>query len=105
EPAGGASPLYGFDQIEKLNASHGFQEAIIAVHPTQFARVPTIVQALERLCLPARAVVDLGDGAVARERLVQLGRIQMLDLTPTPSELLNYALLKRIFDVTFSLVV
>jgi len=105
EPAAATRPLYGLDEIPNLNASHGFREAIIAVHPTQFGIVPAIVQALERLCLPARVVVDLGDGAAARQRLVQLGRIQMLDLAPTPTELLNYALLKRVFDVTFSLLV
>ncbi len=105
DPAAAASPLYGFDQIEKLNATHGFQEAIVAVHPMQFARIPAIVEALERLCLPARAIVDLGDGAVVRERLFQFGRIQMLDLTSTPTDLVNYAVLKRIFDIAFSLLV
>lgn len=105
EPAPAASPLYGFDQIETLNATRGFQEAIIAVHPVQFARIPAIVEALEKLCLPARAIVDLGEGVVVRERLFQLGRIQMLDLTSTPADLLNYAVLKRAFDFTFSLLV
>jgi exopolysaccharide biosynthesis polyprenyl glycosylphosphotransferase len=49
--------------------------------------------------------VDLGDGAVVRERVFQLGRIQMLDLTSTPSDLPSYAVLKRAFDIIFSLLV
>jgi Undecaprenyl-phosphate glucose phosphotransferase len=104
-PAVGAVPLFDFDQMEKLNAADGFQEAVIAVHPVQFARIPTIVEALERLCLPARAIVDLGEGVIVREKLLQLGRIQMLDLTSTPADLLNYVILKRAFDITFSLLV
>jgi exopolysaccharide biosynthesis polyprenyl glycosylphosphotransferase len=49
--------------------------------------------------------VDLGEGVVVRERLFQLGRMQMLDLTQTPADFLDYALLKRLFDVGFSAAV
>jgi exopolysaccharide biosynthesis polyprenyl glycosylphosphotransferase len=105
DPAAAASPLYGFEEIEKLNATKGFQEVIIAVHPLQFARMPAIVEGLEKLSLPARAIVDLGTRAVTRERLFQLGRIQVLDLTTSPADLLPYALLKRAFDIFFSLLV
>jgi Undecaprenyl-phosphate glucose phosphotransferase len=105
EPDPSATPLYDLDQIETLNESHGFQEAVIAIHPMQFGRIPAVVEALERLCLPARAIVDLGEGVVVREKLFQLGSIQMLDLTSTPADMLNYAVLKRVFDVAFSLLV
>src|SRR5260370_25407815 len=67
--------------------------------------MPRIIKALERLCIPARAIVDLGEGIVVREKLFQIGRMQMLDLTTTPTDLLDYALLKRAFDVCFSAVV
>jgi exopolysaccharide biosynthesis polyprenyl glycosylphosphotransferase len=75
---------------------------VIAIHPARFSKIPVIVRELNRLCLPARAIVDLGEGIVVREKLFQLGTIQMLDLTSTPAELLNYALLKRTFDILFS---
>jgi exopolysaccharide biosynthesis polyprenyl glycosylphosphotransferase len=61
------------------------------------------MKALSHLCLPARALVDLGEGIVIREKLFQLGNIQMLDLSSTPTESLDYALFKRVFDVAFSL--
>lgn len=104
-PAAGANPLYGLDQIAGLNAARGFQEAIIAVAPTQFAILPAIVAALEKLCLPVRVLVDLGENVVVQEKLFQLGRIQMLDLTSTPADLLHYVVLKRAFDIAFSLLV
>ncbi len=105
DPAPEASPIYRFDQIAQLNAAHGFDEAIIALQPVQFAQIPSVVEALEKLCVPARAIVDLGEGIVVREKLFQLGRIQMLDLTSTPADLLHYAFLKRAFDITFSALV
>lgn len=77
-------------------------EAVIAVPPARLNELPPIVAELRAICLPARAVVDLGEGIVVREGLFQLGNMQMLDLTATPAESLDYVLLKRAFDVCFS---
>jgi Undecaprenyl-phosphate glucose phosphotransferase len=99
------SRIYELGQLGMLTSEHGLDEAVIAIHPAQFSQIPKIIKALEHLCLPARAVVDLGEGVVVREKLFQLGNIQMLDLTSTPTESLDYALLKRSFDIGFSAVV
>jgi Undecaprenyl-phosphate glucose phosphotransferase len=95
--------VFELEQLVLLNSNHGIDEAVIALHAAQFSQIPRIMKALSHLCLPARALVDLGEGVVVRERLFQLGNIQMLDLTSTPAESLDYALLKRAFDVCFSL--
>jgi Undecaprenyl-phosphate glucose phosphotransferase len=97
------SRIYEFEQLGLLTSEHGLDEAVIAVHPAQFSLIPKIIKTLEHLCLPARAVVDLGEGVVVREKLFQLGNIQMLDLTATPTESLDYALLKRCFYICFSI--
>jgi Undecaprenyl-phosphate glucose phosphotransferase len=97
--------IFELAELGTLNSDHGIDEAVIAIHPARFSQIPAIVNALDHLCLPARAIVDLGEGIVVRERLFQLGTIQMLDLTSTPNELLDYALLKRIFDICFSAAV
>jgi Undecaprenyl-phosphate glucose phosphotransferase len=97
--------IYELEQLGILNSTHGIDEAVIAIHPAQFSQIPKIIKALEHLCLPAKAIVDLGDGVVVREKLFQLGNVQMLDLTSTPAESLDYALLKRAFDVCFSAMV
>jgi Undecaprenyl-phosphate glucose phosphotransferase len=94
--------IFELEHLDKLASGHGFDEAVIAIHPAQFSQIPKIIKALEHLCLPARAVMDLGEGVVVREKLFQLGNIQMLDLTSTPTESLDYALLKRCFDICFS---
>jgi Undecaprenyl-phosphate glucose phosphotransferase len=94
--------VYEIEQMGLLKANHEFDEAVLAVHPAQFSQIPGIIKALEPLCIPSRAVVDLGEGVVVRERLFQLGNVQMLDLTTTPTESLDYALLKRAFDIWFS---
>ena len=97
--------VYELAQLGALNSNHGIDEAVIAIHPAQFPQIPSIIKALSHLCLPARALVDLGEGVVIREKLFQLGNIQMLDLTSTPTESLDYAFLKRAFDICFSALV
>jgi Undecaprenyl-phosphate glucose phosphotransferase len=97
--------VYELEQLGLLGSRHGIDEAVIAVHPAHFSLLPKLVKAVDHLCLPVRAVVDLGEGIVVRERLFQLGNIQMLDLTSTPTDSLDYALLKRAFDICFSVSV
>jgi Undecaprenyl-phosphate glucose phosphotransferase len=97
--------IYELEQLGVLNSTHGIDEAVMAIHPAQFSQIPKIIKALEHLCLPVKAVVDLGDGVVVREKLFQLGNVQMLDLTCTPAESLDYALLKRAFDICFAAMV
>ena len=105
EVSGNAHRTYELEELGTLNSMDGIDEAVIAINPVQFSQIPKILKALERLCLPAKAVVDLGEGVVVREKLFQLGNIQMLDLTSTPAESLDYVLLKRVFDVGFSIIV
>jgi len=97
--------IYDLEDLGGLHAGDGIDEAVMAIHPAQFSMIPQVIKELEKLSVPARAIVDLGEGIVVRERLFQLGRMQMLDLTTTPAELLDYALIKRVFDIVFSLSV
>jgi len=105
EVSGQNERIYEFAQLNVLDSRHGIDETIIAIHPAQFSQIPTIIKALGHLCLPAHAVVDLGEVIVVRERLFQLGNIQMLDLTATPTDYLDYVLVKRVFDICFSVLV
>jgi len=98
-------PIYEFDEIDTLHGEKSAEEVVIAVHPAEFAVVPQLLTALEKLCVPVRTVVDLGEGVVVRERLFQLGRMQMLDLTTTPTDSIIYAVLKRSFDISFATLV
>ncbi len=94
--------VYDLEDLGPLHAGNGIDEAVMAIHPAQFSQIPRLIKALENLSVPARAIVDLGEGIVVREKLFQVGRMQMLDLTATPADLLDYALLKRVFDICFS---
>ena len=97
--------VYELDSLESLSPDRRVNEVVIAIPPAEFSRIPKIMKILNRLCLPTRAVVDLGESIVIREKLFQLGNLQMLDLASVPTESLDYALAKRAFDISFSLIV
>jgi len=96
--------VYDLERIDDLHSGNGIDEAVMAINPAQFSQIPSIMKQLGKLSVPARAIVDLGEGIVVREKLFQIGRMQMLDLTTTPTDLLDYALLKRAFDICFSVL-
>jgi len=95
-----------FDLEQVINGCGiAFDELVIAVPPTQFDRLGALLGQLEPLHVPIRMVLDIGDRPIVRERLFQLGELQMLDLSTTHLETPTYFVLKRIFDVLFSSVV
>ena len=79
--------------------------SIIALPAARLSDVQRISPALEKLCVPTRVVIDLGDGVGIRDRLIDLGGIHMLDLRPTLAETGPYLFQKRAFDLAFSVVI
>ena len=98
-------PVYELDQIPVFSNGNSINDIIIALPAARLSEVQRIAPALEKLCVPTRVVIDLGEGVFLRDRLIDLGGIHMLDLRPTLAETGPYLFQKRIFDVTFSLLV
>src|SRR5208282_4761427 len=98
-------PVYELDQIPNFSNGNAINDVIIALPAARLSEVEKIAPALEKLCVPTRVIIDLGEGVVLRDRLIDLGGFHMLDLRPTLSETGPYLFQKRIFDVAFSLLV
>ena len=98
-------PVYEADQIPTFSNGHSINDVIIALPAARLSDVQRITPALEKLCVPTRVVIDLGEGVGVRDRLIDLGGIQMLDLRPTLAETAPYLFQKRIFDILFSLFI
>jgi Undecaprenyl-phosphate glucose phosphotransferase len=98
-------PVYELDQIPVFSNGNSINDIIIALPAARLSDVQKVAPVLEKLCVPTRVVVDLGEGIVLRDRLIDLGGIHMLDLRPTLAETGPYLFQKRIFDVGFSLII
>ena len=94
--------VYEFDQLERLVRTGNVEEVVIAVAPDQMSVVGSVITMSKPLRVPVRIIVDLGRRFRLRDRLVQMGNLQIVTLEDTPREKLSYLLLKRIFDVVFS---
>lgn len=86
------------EAIEKLGAD----TILIAVPPDRYGELLRCIAKLQVLSKPIRVIVNTGGGLRVRERVVQLGRLQMLDFDPSPTASIGYFLVKRGFDVFFS---
>jgi Undecaprenyl-phosphate glucose phosphotransferase len=98
-------PVYEMDQIPNFSNGHSINDIVIALPAARLSDVQKISPALEKLCVPTRVVIDLGDGVGIRDRLIDLGGIHMLDLRPTLAETGPYLFQKRAFDVALSLFI
>lgn len=98
-------PIYEMDQIPNFSNGHSINDIVIALPAARLSDVQRISPALEKLCVPTRVVIDLGDGVGIRDRLIDLGGIHMLDLRPTLAETGPYLFQKRAFDLVLSLII
>ena len=100
-----AAPVHQWQDIGKLTSGNGFDEVILALPLSRYAEIPMLMSKLGSLCVPVRAAVDFGEDVVVRDRLFDLGGMLMLDLHSTPAESVTYSVLKRAFDLAFSLAI
>jgi Undecaprenyl-phosphate glucose phosphotransferase len=98
-------PVYEVNQIPNFSNGHSIDDIVIALPAARLSDVQGISPSLEKLCVPTRVVIDLGDGVGIRDRLIDLGGIHMLDLRPTLAETGSYLFQKRAFDLVLSLLI
>ena len=98
-------PIFEMDRIPAFSNGHAVDDVIIALPAGRLSDVQRVAPALEKLCVPTRVVIDLGEGVGVRDRLIDLGGIHMLDLRPTLAETGPYLFEKRIFDIALSILI
>jgi len=90
--------LADLEAIEKLNPD----DILVAVSPDRYSDLLRCIAKLEVLGRPIRIIVNSGNGMKVRSRVFELGRLQMLDLDPGPTSSVRYFLVKRAFDLVFT---
>ncbi len=95
------APVFGLEDIDAIERLR-VDEILIAVPPDCYSDLRRCIEKLNVLCKPIRIVVNPGNGAKVRERVLEMGHLQMLDLDPGPSYSIGYFLVKRSFDLIFA---
>ena len=98
-------PVYEEDSIHAFAKGNSINDVVIALPPDRLKDVSRVAKPLDKLCVPVRLVMDLGESIGVRDRLIDLGGIHMIDIHPTLAESDPYLVQKRIFDVVFSIFI
>ena len=85
--------LNELEAIESLNAD----DVLVAISLDQYSCLRRCISKLEILCKPIRIIVNSGNGLKARNRIIELRPVQMLDLDPSPESSVAYFMVKREF--------
>jgi len=96
------TPVYDVADLRKCDVDPPIDEIVVAIPPARYAEIPGLRAQLEALAVPIRLVLDFGDNVIVRDKLFQVGRLQMMNLDSTQAESLAYLLAKRAFDIVFS---
>jgi Undecaprenyl-phosphate glucose phosphotransferase len=95
--------VYELADIEELAIGNGFDDVIIALPPALLGELPALREKLSPLCVPMRLALDVGEAIESRAHVFAFGNLMMLNLQETPAESALYIVLKRAFDLLFSI--
>jgi Undecaprenyl-phosphate glucose phosphotransferase len=99
------SPVLKWTQLDDVVDVFHCKELLVALPPEHLGEAKKVLQVVQHLCIPARLVLDLGEGVFLPERIFDYYGIPLLDIRPYPIDTVGYALGKRAFDIAFSLFV
>jgi len=76
-----------------------FDEVVVAIPSQAYLQVSSVLDSLQNLGKPIRAILDLGPRLSLRDKVFQVGGLQVMNLAISPTESFAYAVLKRTFDL------
>lgn len=96
------TPVLEWERLEDVIDSFHCSEILVCLSPDRMGEAQKILQSVQQLCIPARMVLDLGEGIFVPERVFEYYGIPLLDVRPYPVDTIGYWIGKRIFDIVFS---
>ena len=81
-----------------------FDEVVVAIPAKRYLQVSSVLDGLQDLGKPIRAILDLGPRLSVRDKVFQVGRLQMMNLAISPVESFAYTVLKRAFDLVCAIL-
>ena len=98
-------PVFELGQLTSHHIKHLADDMVIAASPEVLRILSRLIGQLKDLAIPIRFCLDLGAGVRVRDRFFRIGGTHILDVQIAPAETISYVILKRCFDIAFSLIV
>jgi len=99
------SQVVAWSRLDDVVDRFHCREVLVALPSRRWGEVQGILEVVQRLCVPARVVLDWGEGVFVPDRIFDFYGLPLLDVRPNPVDTVAYAIGKRVFDVSFSLLV
>jgi Undecaprenyl-phosphate glucose phosphotransferase len=93
------------DGIGAMVAANRIDDIVLALPAPRLNELPQILETVRHVGVPVRAVLDLGDQPPTSDRLLNVNGVWMVNVCHTPAESVMYMILKRGFDVGFSIFI
>jgi Undecaprenyl-phosphate glucose phosphotransferase len=97
-------PVFELERLMGQHIKHFADDIVIAASPEVLPILSKLIRQLKELAIPIRFCLDFGADVKVRERFFRIGGTHILDVQIAPSETISYVILKRCFDVAFSLL-
>ena len=97
-------PVFDLDWLMGRRIKHFADDIVIAASPEVLPLLSGLIRQLRDLAVPIRFCLDLGAEVRVQDRFVRLDGTHVLDVQIAPSETMGYLVLKRCFDVVFSVL-
>jgi len=97
-------PVLELDQLMSKNLKSFASDVVIAASAEMLPMLAQMIERFKDLAIPIRLCFDFGPDVTVRERFFRIGGTHMLDVHIAPSETISYVILKRCFDIVFSLL-
>jgi exopolysaccharide biosynthesis polyprenyl glycosylphosphotransferase len=92
------APVITTHELKQVEALM-FDEVVVAIPSEDYLQLSSVLDTLQNFGKPIRAILDLGPRLSLREKVFQVGRLQMMNLAMSPIESFAYTVLKRTFDL------
>jgi Undecaprenyl-phosphate glucose phosphotransferase len=96
-------PVFDLEQLMSQNLKPFADDLVIAASPEALPILTGLIAKLKDLAIPIRFCLDFGADVKVRERFFQIGGTHLLDVEIAPAETISYVILKRAFDIVFSI--
>jgi Undecaprenyl-phosphate glucose phosphotransferase len=103
QPVPEARPVWEWCELETSVDLLRCDEALLIIPPERFGELQEFLASVRCLSVPARVVLDLGEGLFLPDRIFDFQGITLLDVRPYAVDTIGYVVGKRVFDIAFSL--
>ncbi len=97
-------PVFELEHLMSQNIKHFANDMVLAASAEMLPMLSRLIDRLKDLAIPIRFCLDFGPDVKVRDRFFRIGGTHMLDVHVAPSETINYVILKRCFDIVFSVI-